>query len=108
MNTPSVVDLRSDTVTKPTPEMRRAIAEAEVGDDNLTPAAAETGLELRSSVPVFRLPALVKFGQINAHATWYLECINISYSCDICIAVLDLFEDFSGTYNILFGDIFRR
>jgi threonine aldolase len=28
-----VIDLRSDTVTKPTPEMRRAIAEAEVGDD---------------------------------------------------------------------------
>ena len=28
-----VVDLRSDTVTKPTPEMRRAMAEAEVGDD---------------------------------------------------------------------------
>src|SRR5574341_2227074 len=28
-----VVDLRSDTVTKPTPAMRRAMAEAEVGDD---------------------------------------------------------------------------
>ncbi|HTD22405.1 MAG TPA: low-specificity L-threonine aldolase [Terriglobales bacterium] len=28
-----VVDLRSDTVTKPSPEMRRAMAEAEVGDD---------------------------------------------------------------------------
>jgi threonine aldolase len=28
-----VVDLRSDTVTRPTPEMRRAMAEAEVGDD---------------------------------------------------------------------------
>src|SRR5262245_17802510 len=27
------VDLRSDTVTTPTPEMRRAMAEAEVGDD---------------------------------------------------------------------------
>ncbi|MDP7534182.1 MAG: beta-eliminating lyase-related protein, partial [SAR202 cluster bacterium] len=27
------VDLRSDTVTHPTPEMRRAMAEAEVGDD---------------------------------------------------------------------------
>jgi threonine aldolase len=27
------VDLRSDTVTKPTPEMREAMAEAEVGDD---------------------------------------------------------------------------
>jgi threonine aldolase len=29
----SVIDLRSDTVTKPTAEMRRAMAEAEVGDD---------------------------------------------------------------------------
>ncbi|MCC6446038.1 MAG: low specificity L-threonine aldolase [Armatimonadetes bacterium] len=29
----SVVDLRSDTVTVPTPEMRRAMFEAEVGDD---------------------------------------------------------------------------
>ncbi len=28
-----IVDLRSDTITKPTPEMRRAMAEAEVGDD---------------------------------------------------------------------------
>ena len=27
------IDLRSDTVTKPTDEMRRAMAEAEVGDD---------------------------------------------------------------------------
>src|SRR5436853_6020994 len=31
--TQSVVDLRSDTVTKPSAEMRRAMAEAEVGDD---------------------------------------------------------------------------
>ena len=29
----ATVDLRSDTVTKPTPAMRRAMAEAEVGDD---------------------------------------------------------------------------
>ena len=29
----SVIDLRSDTVTRPTPAMRRAMAEAEVGDD---------------------------------------------------------------------------
>lgn len=28
-----LIDLRSDTVTKPTPTMRRAMAEAEVGDD---------------------------------------------------------------------------
>lgn len=31
--TSNVVDLRSDTVTRPTPEMRRAMFEAEVGDD---------------------------------------------------------------------------
>ena len=29
----SLIDLRSDTVTRPTPAMRRAMAEAEVGDD---------------------------------------------------------------------------
>jgi threonine aldolase len=29
----TIVDLRSDTVTKPSPEMRRAMSEAEVGDD---------------------------------------------------------------------------
>lgn len=28
-----MIDLRSDTVTKPTPDMRRAMAQAEVGDD---------------------------------------------------------------------------
>src|ERR671912_227066 len=27
------IDLRSDTVTQPSPEMRRAMAEAELGDD---------------------------------------------------------------------------
>src|ERR1017187_2791216 len=30
---PDMIDLRSDTATKPTPEMRRAMMEAEVGDD---------------------------------------------------------------------------
>ena len=32
-NFKTMIDLRSDTVTKPTPSMRRAMAEAEVGDD---------------------------------------------------------------------------
>ena len=42
-STEAVVDLRSDTVTRPSPEMRRAIAEAEVGDAVLgdDPTAAE-------------------------------------------------------------------
>src|SRR5215472_19168353 len=30
---PDIIDLRSDTVTKPTPAMRAAIQSAEVGDD---------------------------------------------------------------------------
>ena len=29
----SIVDLRSDTLTQPTPAMRQAMAEADVGDD---------------------------------------------------------------------------
>ena len=33
MNTNRLIDLRSDTVTKPTPGMRQAMAEAPVGDD---------------------------------------------------------------------------
>lgn len=33
MNQNNFIDLRSDTVTKPSPEMRRAMAEAPVGDD---------------------------------------------------------------------------
>ena len=33
MSTSEFIDLRSDTVTRPTVEMRRAMAEAEVGDD---------------------------------------------------------------------------
>src|ERR1700742_2155539 len=31
--TPAAIDLRSDTVTRPSPAMRRAMAEAPVGDD---------------------------------------------------------------------------
>jgi len=33
MPEPAAIDLRSDTVTRPSPEMRRAMAEAPVGDD---------------------------------------------------------------------------
>lgn len=33
--TQRLIDLRSDTATRPTPEMRRAMAEAEVGDEQL-------------------------------------------------------------------------
>src|SRR5258708_7273849 len=62
MPSPSgVIDLRSDTVTTPTPEMRRAMADAEVGDDGYhedptvnrleTLAAALLGKEAALFVP---------------------------------------------------------
>ena len=47
MSPNTVVDLRSDTVTRPTPAMRRAIAEAEVGDDVLGDDPTVQALERR-------------------------------------------------------------
>lgn len=41
------IDLRSDTVTRPTPEMRRAMADAEVGDDVLDGDPTVQRLEAR-------------------------------------------------------------
>jgi threonine aldolase len=43
------IDLRSDTVTKPTPEMRRAMAEAEVGDDVFGDDPTVIALEARAA-----------------------------------------------------------
>ncbi len=42
---PELVDLRSDTVTKPSPSMRQAMAEAEVGDDVFHEDPSVNGLE---------------------------------------------------------------
>ena len=44
-----IIDLRSDTVTKPTPEMRRAMAEAEVGDDVFGDDPTVKALEQRAA-----------------------------------------------------------
>ena len=43
------IDLRSDTVSKPTPAMRRAMAEAEVGDDVLRDDPTVLALEERAA-----------------------------------------------------------
>jgi threonine aldolase len=48
MNT-AVIDLRSDTVTKPTPEMRAAMANAEVGDDVYMDDPTANRLQLRAA-----------------------------------------------------------
>jgi threonine aldolase len=44
-----IADFRSDTVTRPTPEMRRAMAEAEVGDDVFGEDPTVNQLEARSA-----------------------------------------------------------
>lgn len=41
------VDLRSDTVTKPTPAMRKAMAEAVVGDDVYNEDPTVNGMHLK-------------------------------------------------------------
>src|ERR1700720_1424801 len=71
------VDLRSDTVTKPTPEMRRAMAEAEVGDDvygedptvnRLEQRAAEIfGREAAVFVPSGSMGNLIAMGLWTRH-----------------------------------------
>ena len=44
-----MIDLRSDTVTQPTPEMRRAMAEAELGDDVFEDDPTVKALEARAA-----------------------------------------------------------
>ena len=52
------IDLRSDTVTRPTPEMRRAMAEAEVGDDVYGEDPTVNRLEARAAELFAREAAL--------------------------------------------------
>src|SRR5687768_4668887 len=44
-----LIDLRSDTVTRPTPEMRRAMADADVGDDVFGDDPTVKALEQRAA-----------------------------------------------------------
>src|SRR6476660_2675995 len=44
-----IIDLRSETVTKPSPAMRRAMAEAEVGDDVCLEDPTVTRLQSRAA-----------------------------------------------------------
>ncbi len=53
-----LIDLRSDTVTKPTPAMRRAMAEAEVGDDVYGEDPTVNRLEQRAAEMVGKQAAL--------------------------------------------------
>ncbi|MCL4523412.1 MAG: beta-eliminating lyase-related protein [Acidobacteria bacterium] len=68
------VDLRSDTVTKPTPAMRRAMAEAEVGDDVYGEDPTVNRLQARAAEIFEREAALFvptgSMGNLVAIKTW--------------------------------------
>src|ERR1700739_876182 len=53
-----MIDLRSDTVTRPTPAMRRAMAEAEVGDDVYGEDPTVNRLEQRAAEIFVRAAAI--------------------------------------------------
>jgi threonine aldolase len=69
-----VVDLRSDTVTRPTPAMRRAMAEAEVGDDVYGEDPTVNRLQARAAEIFEREAALFvptgSMGNLIAIKTW--------------------------------------
>ncbi|MFO1057438.1 MAG: GntG family PLP-dependent aldolase [Dongiaceae bacterium] len=55
----TIIDLRSDTVTRPTPAMRRAMAEAEVGDDYYGDDPSVRALEERAAALLGKPAALL-------------------------------------------------
>ena len=70
----SVIDLRSDTVTRPTPAMRRAMAEAEVGDDVYAEDPTVNRLQARAA-EIFKREAALFFpsgsmANLTAIKTW--------------------------------------
>jgi len=73
-NNEGVVDLRSDTVTRPTPAMRRAMAEAEVGDDVYGEDPTVNRLQERAAEIFEREAALFvptgSMGNLLAIKTW--------------------------------------
>src|SRR5512141_2057602 len=64
-----MIDLRSDTVTRPTPDMRRAIAAAEVGDDTLGDDPTVKLLEQRMAELLGKEAALLFPSGIMANLT---------------------------------------
>jgi threonine aldolase len=64
-----MIDLRSDTVTKPTPAMRRAMAEAEVGDDERDGDPTTRALESRVAALLGKEAALFFPSGVMANQT---------------------------------------
>src|SRR5215217_3215267 len=69
-----VIDLRSDTVTLPSPEMRRFIYEAELGDDVYGEDPTINRLQARAAEMLGKEASLYvpsgTMGNVVAHLTW--------------------------------------
>jgi threonine aldolase len=96
-----MIDLRSDTVTKPTPEMRRAMMEAEVGDDvygedptvnRLEQRAAEiTGKEAAVFVPTGTMGNTIAVKLLTEHGQEVI-CDSRSHLLDYELAMTAWFS----------------
>ena len=74
MRSNAIVDLRSDTVTKPSPEMRQAMAEAEVGDDVLGEDPTVNRLQEKAAILLGKESALfVPSGSMANQAAIYVH-----------------------------------
>jgi threonine aldolase len=75
MTSPATIDLRSDTVTRPTPAMRRAMAEAEVGDDVYREDPSTRALEERAAAVLGKEAALfVPSGTMANQIAMMIHC----------------------------------
>ena len=66
-----IIDLRSDTITRPTPAMRKAMAEAEVGDDVFKEDPTVNRLEEMAAQRMGKSAAL-----LVARAPWEIWSLN--------------------------------
>lgn len=98
----SIIDLRSDTVTRPTPAMRRAMAEAEVGDDVYREDPSVNRLEARAAEILAREAALfVPSGTMGNQAaikvhTRHGQDVICEARAHIYIAEMGMMSAFSG------------
>ena len=75
MSLETIIDLRSDTVTKPSPGMRRAMAAAEVGDDVYGEDPTVARLEARGAELLEREAAVfVPSGTMGNQVAIHLHC----------------------------------
>jgi hypothetical protein len=67
-----IIDLRSDTVTLPTPIMRQAMTEAELGDDVFGEDPTANRLEKMAAETLFSQPIRCRLSHNGGNLAWKL------------------------------------